>query len=281
MSKTLRTALAAAALLAGGSATLIAGGAASAQAATLIGLTADNMLVRIDSETRRAESPIRVTGTDGRLLGIDQRPQGGGLYGVTESGQIVTIDPMNGRATQVSRLNMPFESGGRAVVDFNPVANRLRLMGMSGVNFRVNVETGEVVRDGQQKYMDGSAQAGTTPRITAGAYTNSVAPPAGAPAAGQPGAPSTALYTIDTLLGSYNLQAPPNDGVQQVKGMLGRSLPVAVGFDVLSDGQGGNMGFVLAGGTLHSIDLADGRLTELGAVAGLPGAEVVDIAAMR
>ncbi len=273
MPKTLRTALAAAALL--------TGAVSGAQAATLIGLTADNSLVRIDSETRRAAAPIRVTGTDGRLLGIDQRPQDGGLYGVTERGQIVRIDPMNGRATQVSRLNMPFESGGRAVVDFNPVANRLRLMGMSGVNFRVNVDTGEVVRDGQQKYMEGSPQAGTTPRITAGAYTNSVAPPAGAPAAGQPGAPSTALYTIDTLLGTYNLQAPPNDGVQQVKGMLGLSVPVALGFDVLSDGQGGNTGFVLAGGTLHGIDLANGRLTAQGPVTGLPSAEVIDLAALR
>ncbi|MBU8536780.1 DUF4394 domain-containing protein [Falsiroseomonas tokyonensis] len=277
MPKTARTALAAAALIAGGALAAPVG----AQAATLLGLTADNRLIRIDSETRRAEAPMRVTGADGRLLGIDQRPQDGGLYGVTESGQIVRIDPMSGRATQVSRLNMPFESGGRAVVDFNPVANRLRLMGMSGVNFRVNVETGEVVRDGTQKYMDGSPQAGTTPRITAGAYTNSVAPPAGAPAAGQPGAPSTALYTIDTLLGTYNLQAPPNDGVQQVKGMLGMSVPVALGFDVLSDGQGGNTGFVLAGGTLHGIDLATGRLMAQGAVAGLPEAEVIDIAAMR
>ncbi|WP_439596777.1 DUF4394 domain-containing protein [Falsiroseomonas sp.] len=276
MPKTLRTALAAAVIAAAPLAAPL-----GAQAATLIALTADNRLIRIDSETRRAEAPVRVTGAEGRLLGIDQRPQDGALYGVTDAGQIVRIDPANGRATQVSRLNMAFESGGRAVVDFNPVANRLRLMGMSGVNFRVNVDTGEVVRDGQQKYMDGSPQAGTAPRITAGAYTNSVAPPAGAPAAGQPGAPSTALYTIDTLLGTYNLQAPPNDGVQQVKGMLGMSLPVALGFDVLADGRGGNTGFVLAGGTLHGIDLENGRLTAQGMVAGLPDVEVIDLAAMR
>ncbi|MGK7869596.1 DUF4394 domain-containing protein [Falsiroseomonas sp. E2-1-a20] len=275
MTPTLRTAIAAAGMIAAVQA------ATAADAATLVALTADNALVSFDSETRRAGAPVRVTGTDGRLLGIDQRPQDGKLYGVTERGQIVSIDVANGRATQVSRLNMPFESGGRAVVDFNPVANRLRLMGMSGVNFRVNVDTGEVVRDGQQKYQVGSPQAETTPRITAGAYTNSVAPPAGAPAAGQPGAPTTALYTIDTLLGAYNLQAPPNDGVQQVKGMLGMSLPVGVGFDILSDGQGGNMGYVLAHGTLHGIDLANGRLTAMGAVAGLPSAEILDIAARR
>jgi hypothetical protein len=277
---TTRLALAAAALLAT---------AATAQSATHIGLTADSALVRIDSETRRASAPVRVTGADGRLLGIDQRPQDGKLYGVTDRGQIVTIDPANGRATQVSRLNMPFESGGRAVVDFNPVANRLRLMGMSGVNFRVNVDTGEVARDGQLKYQQGSPMAESTPRITAGAYTNNVAPPAGAPAAGQPGAPAssaapaptTALYTIDTLIGSYNLQAPPNDGVQQSRGMVGTSLPPGVGFDILTDAQGANTGFVMAGTTLHRINLENGSLTALGAVQGLPGGEVIDIAAMR
>ena len=255
--------------------------AGAAQATTLVGLTADNHLVRIDSETRRATAPVRVTGTDGRLLGIDQRPQDGRLYGVTERGQIVTIDAMSGVANEVSRLNTPFDSGGRAVVDFNPVANRLRLMGMNGVNLRVNVDTGEAVRDGELKYMAGSPQAEARPRITAGAYTNSVAPPAGAPAAGQPGAPTTALYTIDTLLGSFNLQAPPNDGVQQSRGMVGMSLPPGVAFDILPDGQGGNRGFVLAAGTLHGIDLTNGQLMAMGAVTGLPGAEVIDMAAMR
>ncbi len=272
MTQTTRIALAAAALLAA---------AGTAHSATLIGLTADNQLVRIDSDTRRAAPPVRVTGTDGRLLGIDQRPQDGRLYGVTERGQIVTVDPASGRATQVSRLNTPFDSGGRAVVDFNPVANRLRLMGMNGTNFRVNVDTGEVARDGELKYQQGSPMAENRPRITAGAYTNSVAPPAGAPAAGQPGAPTTALYTIDTLSGSYNLQAPPNDGVQQSRGMVGTSLPPGTAFDILSDGMGGNTGFVLAGATLHRINLENGMLSALGAVTGLPSAEVIDVAAMR
>ena len=269
---TLRYAIAAAAMI---------GVAAPAGAATLIGLTADNALVRIDSDTRRAMPATRITGTDGRVVGIDQRPQNGMLYGVTERGQIVTIDAANGRATQVSRLNIPFESGGRAVVDFNPVANRLRLMGMSGQNLRVNVETGEATRDGELKYAEGSPNAGARPRITAGAYSNSVAPPAGAPAAGQPGAPVTALYTIDTLLGSFNLQAPPNDGVQVSRGMLGMSLPAGVAFDILPGADGANTGFVLVGTTLHTINLMTGTPTVLGPVTGLPAMEVIDIAAMK
>ena len=269
---TLRTTLAAAALLAG---------VQASQAQTLIGLTADNALVRMDAENRRAMPPVRIIGADGRVIGIDQRPQDGRLYGVTERGQFVTLDPATGRATQVSRLAMPFESGGRAVMDFNPVANRLRLMGMNGANLRVNVDTGEAVKDGDLKYQAGSRYAESMPRIVAGAYTNSVAPPANAPAAGQPGAPTTALYTLDTLLGSFNLQAPPNDGVQQPRGLLGASVPAGVAFDILSDGQGGNRGFVLAGTTLHGINLETGALMPMGEVAGLPAAEILDIAAMR
>ncbi len=244
--------------------------ATAAQATTLIGLTADNMLLSIDSESRRAGSAVRITGADGRVLGIDQRPQNGMLYGVTERGQIVTIDPATGRATQVSRLNTEFASGGRAVVDFNPVANRLRLMGMNGTNLRVNVETGEAVRDGTLKYAAGTPFAETTPRVVAGAYTNSMA-----------GAQGTALYTVDTLTRSFNLQAPPNDGVQQPRRQVAEMLPPGVAFDILTDAQGGNAGFLLVGRTLHAVNLETGAPSALGDIAGLPATEVIDIAAMR
>jgi hypothetical protein len=260
MSTTLRVALAAAAMI---------GTAQAASAQSLIGLTADNALVRIDAEARRAAAPIRITGADGRVLGIDQRPQDGRLYGITERGQIVTIDPATGRAMQASRLATAFEHGGRVVFDFNPVANRLRLMGLSGVNLRVNVETGEAAVDGTLRYAAGTPLAETAPRITAGAYTNSAA-----------GQTATALYTIDPLIGSFNRQAPPNDGVQQPRGMPGTALPPGIAFDILFDGQA-NRGLLLAGGTLHAVNLETGVLTPQGPVAGLPAAEILDMAAMR
>jgi hypothetical protein len=244
--------------------------ASAAEAATLVGLTADNALVRIDSETRRAGAPLRISGADGRLLGIDQRPQDGRLYGVTERGQIVTVDPTTGRATQVSRLGVDFASGGRAVVDFNPMANRLRLMGMNGVNLRVNVDNGAAVTDGTVKYAAGTPFAETTPRVVAGAYTNSVA-----------GTPSTALYTIDTLTRTFNLQAPPNDGVQQPRGPLPPTLPPGVAFDILAGAEGANTAFLLVGTMLHTVNLETGAPRALGDVAGLPTVEVIDIAAMR
>lgn len=257
------------ALLLGGA--LAASAPAVAGAATLIGLTSDNQLLRIDTETRRASAPVRISGAAGKLVGIDVRPADGKLYGLTESGQIVAVDSSTGMAVRVSQLNERFEGGGRAVVDFNPVADRLRVMGMNGANLRVNVQTGEAAKDGRLKYAAGTPWAETAPRVVAGAYTNSA-----------PGAQQTALLTIDTLTRTLNLQAPPNDGAQQPRGEVTRSLPAGVAFDILADGQGNNRGFLLAEGMLHDVDLQSGRATPIGAVSGLPGgAEVIDVAATR
>ncbi|UPY36536.1 DUF4394 domain-containing protein [Sediminicoccus sp. KRV36] len=243
-------------------------GGVAAQATTLVGLTADNMLVRMDSETRRAMPAMRISGADGRVIAVDQRPANGMLYGVTERGQIVTLDAATGRATQVSRLSMPFEFGGRAVADFNPVPDRLRLMGMNGTNFRVNVETGEVARDGTLKHGDGPL-AGTMPRIVAGAYINSMA-----------GATATTLYTIDTLQNALNVQAPPNDGIQAPRARISAALPTGVALDILTEGTN-NTAFLLTGSTLHTLNLADGMVATRGAITGLPAAEVIDIAVLR
>ena len=131
MTHTLRTALLA------GAATLSIGAAValpmgSAQATTIVALTDNNMLIRMDSETRRAMPARRITGADGMVVGIDQRPQDGRLYGITATGQIITIDPATARATQVSRLNTAFQPVGHVVFDFNPVANRVRIMNGDG-----------------------------------------------------------------------------------------------------------------------------------------------------
>ena len=95
------------------------------------------------------------------------------------------------------------------------------------------------------------------------------------------GAQQTALYTIDTLTRRFNLQQPPNDGVQQPRGELAASCRPASPSTSCPTAQGGNMTFLLAAGTLHTVNLDTGMATATGAVTGLPGAEVIDIAAMR
>lgn len=242
-------------------------------AADIVALTADNRLVPFSTETRRAGPPVAIRGVDGAVLGIDVRPANGMLYALSATSKLYTVDPRSGQATLASTLSQAFDGGGRAVVDFNPAADRLRVMGMNGVSFRINVETGAVAVDGTLKYEAGTPLAGTMPRVTAGAYRSNLA-----------GTQATALYTIDTLAQSYNLQAPPNDGVQKPIARLDAALPPASGFDIETarDAAGAetNTGWILAGGTLLAIDVATGALRRIGPVANLPGVEIGDIAVL-
>ena len=108
------------------------------------------------------------------------------LYGVTGDGSIVTIDPKTGQATPKSKLSEMLKAGVTATFDFNPVADRLRLMGSDGTSLRVNVDDGKATVDGSHKYKEGDANAGKTPKVVAGAYTNS-----------WKGTKATTLYNID------------------------------------------------------------------------------------
>ena len=109
-------------------AALALGMGSAAQAATLVGLTADNTLVKIDTATLAASPATAITGTD-KVIGIDVRPADGTLWGLTASGQLVTLDP-TGKATAGSMLSEKVALGERPVVDFNPVADRLRVIGV-------------------------------------------------------------------------------------------------------------------------------------------------------
>lgn len=240
----------------------------AANAASLHALTADGKLVMIDSETRRSRPAVKITGAPGPVLSIALRPADGKLYGLTKS-QLVVIDPVSGRATAGASFDKPVETGPRASVNFNPTVDRMRVVGMGGNNYRINVDTGAVTVDGALKYGPGTPFATTAPRVTAAAYTNHMA-----------GAKETMLMTIDTSLGQLNLQAPPNDGVQQPKKELGAGLPNGVGFDILAD-AGTNTGYLLANGRLTSVAMPGLETTELGAVAGLPASEVISLAVAK
>ena len=155
-------------------------------------------------------------------------------------------------------------AGATVTVDFNPVADRLRVIGSDGSNLRANVDDGKVVTDGALKFADADANKGKTPKVVAGAYTNPVK-----------GAAQTTLYDIDATAGVLVKQAPPNDGVLGTVGSLGMSVGV-IAFDIAPDGKGGDAGWLLADGTLYSLDLASGKTSKVGAVAGV--AKAWDIA---
>jgi hypothetical protein len=143
-------------------------------------------------------------------------------------------------------------------VDFNPVADRMRLIAADGTSLRINVDDGKATVDGKLKYADGDAMKAATPKAGAAAYTNSFA-----------GTKETALYDIDMASGTLVKQAPPNDGILNTLGKLGVALDGPIAFDIQSDGKGGNMAWLIAGTTLHSVDLATGAAKAVGPIAGL------------
>jgi Domain of unknown function (DUF4394) len=235
------------------------------QAQTVVGLVGDDTLAMVDVAAKKAAGTMKVSGISGSILGIDVRPADGMLYALISDGSIVTIDPASGKATMKSKLDTMLPSGTMATVDFNPAADRLRVIGSDGTNLRANVDDGKVTKDGQLKVADADMHKGKTPRIVAGAYTNSMK-----------GAKETTLFDIDAS-GALVKQAPPNDGVLNSVGMLGMEAG-NVAFDIVA-GDAMSEGWLMSGKTLYKVDLATGKASEVGMIAGVDGT-VRDIAAM-
>jgi hypothetical protein len=240
--------------------------AGTASAATLLALGADGQLLKIDSASQKVTATMS-TNSPSPLRGIDVRPANGMLYGLGSDNQLYTLDLATGAASKVASLDKQLPGSGQAVIDFNPVADKLRMLAADGTSFRVNVETGEVVVDGSVAYAAEGPYAGKSAKVVAGAYSNAYA-----------GTQATALYNVDLASSSLMLQNPPNDGVQQAVGKIVDGLQNAA-LDIASDGKGGNTAYLLTGTTLHTLDLATGKPTTLGEIAGLPG-NIIDIAVL-
>jgi hypothetical protein len=239
--------------------------ASAASAASLIGLVDGKSLVWIDPATKKVTGKADIKGAT-NVVGIDVRPADGMLYAVTGDGGIYTVDAKSGAATVKSKLSETLKSGVTVTVDFNPVADRLRVITSDGTSLRVNVDDGKVTVDGSLKFKDGDANAGKTPMVVAGAYTNSANP--------KPSA--TALYDIDATTGSLVSQAPPNDGILNTIGSLGIKLNGAIAFNIVNKGED-NAAWLATGGMLYSVDLKTGKATSAGKIEGVTG-KLTDIA---
>src|SRR5436190_13157626 len=236
----------------------------TASAGSIIGPVDGKSIVMVDPATKKVTGKADIKGA-ASVVGIDVRPADGMLYAVAADGGIYTVDPKSGAATMKSKLSETLKAGITVTVDFNPVADRLRIITSEGVNLRVNVDDGKATVDGPLKFKDGDTMAGKTPKVVAGAYTNSSNP--------KPGA--TALYDIDEA-GHLLSQAPPNDGVLNTIGMLGVKLDGPVAFNIVNKGEE-NAAWLVTGGTLYSVDLKTGKATAAGKLEGIKG-KLSDIA---
>jgi len=242
--------------------------ASSANALELVALTDQNELVRFESSAPQKTWMIAILGTSAKVIGIDVRPADGKLYGLDAGGNIYTIDVVGGRTEKVSTLSVPLEVATSAIVDFNPQADRMRVIGPNGQSLRVNVATGAAIVDGRLAYAPGDPATGKKPDVGAGAYLNSV-----------PDAKQTQLFEFDSTTGAYLIQDPPNDGTLASIGESG--LPPGTRIDAMDIHTSKDMkdysGFAVAAGRLWSFSIANGKLREVGAIAA-GKRKLVDIA---
>ena len=243
------------------------------------GLTADQRLVRF-----RECSPDRVNeigvvsgfqGADTALVGIDYRVQDGKLYGVGNGGGVYTIDDTTGLLTFVNSLTEPL-AGTSFGVDFNPAADRLRIVSDTGQNLRHNVN-GTTVADAPLTVMSGTNVV-TATGIVGAAYTNNDVDADTA----------TSLYDLDVMGDRVALQSPPNGVPGAVAanivptGNLGIDAQAPAGFDIYTRRERGvaidNLGFASfrVNGTpaFYRMNFLTGEAIFIGVL----GDDVVDVA---
>jgi len=216
-----------------------------AAAGSLHGLTVDNRLIAFDRrDPSQITKDLPITGLVGgdSLLGIDFRPATGELWGISST-RLYTIDVTTGAATDRTG-GTPFALTGNSIgFDFNPLVDRIRVVGIDDQDLRLNPLTGGLAFvDGPLKYADGSDM-----RAVGSAYANNFA-----------GTLTTTLYNIDAGATGWNLtlQSPPNSGtntlVAEISGLV---LPLDpdetwVGFDIIGTQPFGYLSLAEATGTL-------------------------------
>ena len=248
-----------------------------------VGLTSDGRLlcfpVNSADDAEEVGPVFNLASTDSALIGIDFRVQDGKLYGVGNGGGVYSIDPTTGQAMLVNTLSVPLDPTATSfAVDFNPAADRLRILSNQGQNLRHNVNPGGVtITDASLTIMAGTNVVAAT-GVTAAAYTNNDL------AVGT----GTTLYDVATMQDQVAVQSPPNGVPGGVAanlvpaGSLGVDAGLFAGLDIYSVVVNGvavdNLGFGVlntsSGSGFYSVNFQTGQATLLDAFKD----QVVDIA---
>ncbi|MBN8440135.1 MAG: DUF4394 domain-containing protein [Thauera sp.] len=223
---------------------------------------------------------VKLTGleADEHILGIDYRIARGVMFAMGSSGRIYTVAVDSGVLTPVGKAPFPYPlEGSRFGFDFNPAADRIRIVSDSGQNLRAHPDTGALVdaapdepglqSDGALAYATGDTNAGRPPRIVAAAYTYNTQDEK-----------LTTNFAIDadaaTLVRQGSLEGvqpvvSPNTGQLTTVGKLGVDGIVDAHFDI-SDVANTALAAIRtahpSSTTLYRIDLASGRAQALGPI---------------
>jgi hypothetical protein len=233
---------------------------------TVIGLTESGALIRFNAGTpRQIDKTVAVSGLAAgeSLVGIDFRVSRGVLYGLTSSGRLVTLDTTSGAAKPVGQAAPVALQGSRFGVDFNPVADRVRVVSDTGQNLRFHPDTGALAATDPP--LAAAADGGPQPRISGAGYTYNKA-----------NDKLTTNYAIDMARGWLVTQGStegrepvvsPNTGRIFDVGALGTGAVDDVAFDIADTDNTALAALRKDGRTrLFIIDLASGKATLLGTV---------------
>lgn len=241
---------------------------------------------KLELLTIKASQPTQVTArvmlsglaAGDTVVGADYRVAKGILYVLSKSGRLYTVDIASGALTLVGNSPAVVLQEGSFGVDFNPVADRIRVMGASGQNLRLHPDTGAVAAtDPAPFYAAADKRTGVKPEIVAAAYTYN-----------KTDDKLTTNYAIDRN-GGYLVTMGSVEGVQPVVsfntgqlfsvGALGVADMVDASMDI-ADVSGAAYVAVRrkshATTRLYSVDLQSGKGTFIGTVGD--GAKVLGMA---
>ncbi len=243
----------------------------SARAELLYAVNGNNQLLTFDSAAPGVIlSRTAISGTGGdAILNIDFRPATGQLFALSGNNNLYTLNLATGAASFLGATGI---SGGFDYgFDFNPMADRIRVVTDSGGNFRINqtIPPPFLTTDTNLTYAAGDPNAGVAPQIAGAAYTNNIG-----------GAGSTQLYYIDLNLNTLALTTNPNGGVLTTVGALGFDVTGLMGFDISGVSGLAFASLSLNGVTssLYTINLATGAATLVPGGIGA-GETILDISA--
>ena len=213
-----------------------------------------------------------------RLVGIDFRVARGVLYALSQAGRLYTLDIPTGALRAVGAAPSVVALRGTAFgFDFNPAADRIRVVSNTGQNLRLHPDTGAAVDgdaalegvqpDPSLRYAWSDAHAGRTPDVVAAAYTYNTQD-----------SKLTTNYAIDRALGVLVMQGSregdtpvvsPNTGQLRTVGSLGLPPLTDASFDI-SDVDNTALIAVRTVADrqtrLHRVDLRTGATRPLGVV---------------
>lgn len=258
----------------------VEGGGAPAKE-TVLALTAEGVLIRFNAgQPNRVQSTVSVKGlvAGDVLVGIDFRVAKGVLFAVGRSGQIYTLNPSSGQLTTVGNGNPPVAlRGTRFGVDFNPAADRIRVVSDTGQNLRFHPDTGAQVdfdakapggqADPDLAYAPGDKQHGNAPQLVAAGYTYN-----------NKDEKITTNFALDARQGTLVMQGSregatpvesPNLGVLRTVGALGTGALTDATLDI-SDARNTALAAVRTTDNprtrLYKVDLATGTAALVGTV---------------